>query len=127
MTTNDVCLSSSIFTLKGNAFYDFLESTFSIEIREIAGMQGFSSAYSLLHSHRNLLDFMHIDSDDAGLIAMKRLTAFHEKNGTWTTKAGIQYDVDIRMAALHRIEHEKMMTQSDGSILVPAATFLRFP
>ena len=90
MATDDTCLPSSIFTFKGNAFYDFLETTFSVEIRELARMQGFSSASSLLHSHRNLLDFIHIDSDDSNLLMMKRLAAFHDKNGTWTIKAGIQ-------------------------------------
>lgn len=127
MATDDICLPSNIFLLKGDAFYNFLETTFSIEIRELARMQGFSSAYSLLHSHKNLLDFIHIDSDDSNLITMKKLAAFHDKNGTWTIKAGVQYNSDLLASALHRTEREKTTIQSDGSILVPAATFSHFP
>ena len=127
MATDDVCLPSNIFMLKGNAFYDFLETTFSIEIKELARVQCFSSAHSLLHSQRNLLDFIHIDSDDSNLIAIKRLAAFYDKNGTWTIKAGIQYDIDSLMSALHRAEHQQTTIQSDDSILVSTAILSRFP
>ena len=52
MTSFDINLPSDIFALKGNTFHDFLESMFDIEIKEIARLQGFSTAYSLIYSSR---------------------------------------------------------------------------
>jgi hypothetical protein len=55
---------------------DFLETTFGIEIKELAHRQGFSSARSLLHSHQNILDFLLIDSNDTNLIAIENCCSF---------------------------------------------------
>lgn len=103
-------------------FYDFLETTFSIERRELALCE-----VSLLHSHRNLLDFIHIDSYDASLIVIKRLAAFYNTNGIWTIKAGVQYEVDLLMSAIHRVEGQQTTTECIGYILVSGVTFARFP
>jgi hypothetical protein len=127
MTTDDICLPSNIFILKGNTFYDFLETTFSTEIKELAHAQGFSSAHSLLHSRRNLLDFIHIDSDDSNLIAFKKLAAFYDKNGAWTIKAGIQYDIDSIMSALRRAEHQQTTIRPEDSIIISTAILTHFP
>lgn len=113
--------------LKGKAFYEFLEATFSPEVKELARLQGFSCARSLLHSKQNLLDFLLIDSNDPNLIHLKNLAAFHGSNGTWTIKAGIQYDIDCLMSNLHQAEHQQTITSSDDSILVSAAILSRFP
>lgn len=113
--------------LKGDAFYEFLETTFSEDIKELARAQGFSSAQSLLHSRRSILDFLHIDSNDADLIALKKLAAFPGKDGTWTVKAGIEYDIHCLMSTIHHAEHERTTTSTDGSLLVSNDILSRFP
>jgi hypothetical protein len=127
MSTDNIFFPSNIFMLKGNTFYEFLEATFSPEIKELARLQGFSSARSLLHSKQNLLDFLLLDSDDPNLIHLKKLAAFHGSNGTWTIKAGIQYDIDCLTSNLHRAEHQQTIISSDDSILVSASILSRFP
>jgi len=113
--------------LKGKTFYDFLETTFSTEIKEIARLQSFSSARSILHSKQHFLDFLLIDSDDPNLIHLKNLAAFRESSGTWMIKVGIQYDVDCLMSNLHQAEHKETMIASADSILVSATILSCFP
>lgn len=108
--------------LKEDAFYHFLETTFSSDIKELARMQEFSSAGSLLHSPRNLLDFLRIDSDNADLIIMKKLAAFHDRNGTWTVKTGIEYAFNCLISSIGEIERDQTTAPSDGSILVSVDT-----
>lgn len=127
MAISGTSLSPDLFMLKGNAFYDFLESEFSFEIKEIARLQGYSSARSLLHSHRNLLDFIHIKSNDPTLIVIKHLAAFYQNDDTWTIKAGIQYDAEQLMSAVIRLEELETTSRYDGSILVSNDVLCRFP
>jgi hypothetical protein len=127
MSTDDTSFPSNIFVLKGKTFYDFLETNFSTEIKELVRLQGFSSVHSILHSEQKLLDFLLIDSDDANLTHMKNLAAFHGSNGTWTIKAGIQYDIDCLMSNLHQAEHQQIITSADDSIVVSAAILLHSP
>lgn len=82
----DISTNENLLKLKGKSFYDFLESTFSFDLTEIIRRQGYSSPYSLLHSKKQLLDFIHIKSDDPGLIAIKRLAAFRRMDDTWIIK-----------------------------------------
>jgi hypothetical protein len=86
MTASDVSLPSDVFLLRRDRFYAFLESTFNVEIKELARLQGFSSAYSLLHSDRHLLDLVQVDSNNPNLITIKRLAAFYLQDGTWSIK-----------------------------------------
>jgi len=127
MTSSGTSLSPDLFMLKGKTFYDFLESEFSFEIKEIARLQGYSSARSLLHSHRHLLDFIRIKSNDPTLIFIKQLAAFHQNDDTWTVKAGIQYDAEQLMSAVNRLEEPETTSRSDGSILVSNDVLSRFP
>ena len=126
MAADPVGLPSNIFVLKGDAFYHFLETTFSSDIKELARMQGFSSARSLLHSRHNLLDFLRIESDDADLIAMKKLAAFRDGTGTWTVKAGIEYEVNCLISSIGQIERDQTTARSEGSILVSTDILSRF-
>lgn len=127
MAISGTSLYPNLFMLKGNTFYDFLESEFSFEIKEIARLQGYSSARSLLHSHRHLLDFIHIKSNDPTLIVIKHLAAFNQNDGTWTIKAGIQYDAEQLMSAVIRLEELETTSRSDDSILVSNDVLGRFP
>ena len=113
--------------MKANELYDYLESNFSVEIKELVRLQGFSSATSILDSPERLLDLVQIDSNDRNLLAIKQLVAFHQNDGTWKIKAGIQYDVDRLMSALDRMNKQKASDQSDGSIFVSADVVRRFP
>ena len=107
--------------------YTFLESTFNVEIKEIARLQGFSSAYSLLYSDQHLLDFVQLDSKDPNLIAIKQMAAFYLTNGTWTIKPGIQYEVDSLMLALRQTQHAETAAVPDGAMLVSADILSSFP
>ncbi|CAF1530022.1 unnamed protein product [Adineta ricciae] len=127
METDDICLPSNINILKGKIFYDFLETTFGTNIKEFARLQGFSSAHSLLHSPRNLLDFVQIDSNGPNLIAIKKIAAFYDKNGVWTVKAGLQYDADCLISALRQSNQQQTTTHLNDSILVSSAILSRFP
>ena len=127
MSTNDYVFPPNIFLLKGKIFHDFLETTFSTEIKELARLQGFSSADSLLYSKENILDFLLIDSNDTNLNHLKQLAAFRGSNGTWMVKVGIQYDVDCLMSNLRRAEHQENKASSDGSILVSTTILSHFP
>ena len=127
MTSFDIALPSDLFALKGNAFHDFLESMFSIEIRELARLQGFSTAHSLIHSSRHLLDCLKIDSDDSALLAIKQLVAFNQRDGTWIVKAGIQFDVDHLMSMIRRAEQQRGTTESNGSLVVSSEVLRAFP
>ena len=124
---SNVPADGNIFALKGNSFYDFLESTFNSELKEIVRLQGYSSPYSLLHSMHQLLDFIDIRSDDPALILVKRIAAFRQIDDTWIVKAGIQYDVDQLMSILHRSQESERTSHPDGSLVVSSAALRRFP
>ena len=127
MATSDVSLPSDVFVLKGDRFYAFFESTFNVEIKEIARLQGFSSAYSLLYSDQHLLDFVQLDSKDPNLIAIKQMAAFYLKNDTWAIKPGIQYEVDSLMLALRRTQHAEASAIPEGAMLVSSDVLSYFP
>ena len=101
MATSDMNVRSDVSMLRGNAFFSFLESAFSNDIKELVRLQGFSSARSLLQSNLHLLDVINIESDDNNLIAIKQIAAFRLADGKWMVKPGIQYDVDCLMSTLH--------------------------
>ena len=127
MITCDTPLPANILTLKGDSFYTFLQCTFSPEIKEIARLQGFTSAFSLLHSNRHLLELIQLDSNDPNLIAIKQVAAFRLKNDTWVIKPGIQYDADLLMSALRRMDYKETVNRSDGAILVSSDVLTAFP
>ena len=127
MTSFHVDLPSDIFALKGNTFHEFLESMFRIEIRELARLQGFSTAYSLIHSSGHLLDCLEIDSDDSSLLAIKQLVAFSQRDGTWIVKAGIQFDVESLISSIRRAEQQRKIIQPNGSIIVSSDVLRAFP
>ena len=113
--------------MKSTNFYAFLETELSTEVKELIRLQGFSSAYSLIHSNIHPLDIVRINSNDSNLIAIKQLVAFHQTDGTWIVKPGIQYDVNCLMAALHRIEHQCTSNESPGGVFVTSDLLDRFP
>ena len=80
MATSDMTVRSGISMLKGNAFYSFLESALSNDIKELVRLQGFSSARSLLQSNLQLLNVINI----------KQIAAFRLADGKWMVKPGIQ-------------------------------------
>ena len=127
MITCDTPLPVNILTLKGDSFYTFLECTFSPEIKEIARLQGFTSASSLLHSNRHLLELIQLDSNDPNLIAIKQVAAFRLKNDTWVIKPGIQYDADLLMSALRQMDYKEPVNRFDGAILVSSDVLTSFP
>jgi hypothetical protein len=123
---SNVGLPSNIFELKGQNFYDALESAFSFEIREITLLQGYSSARSLLYSKQYILDFIHTTSNDPALLRIKQLAAFHQSDDTWIVKAGIQFDADQLMSTLHQLQDHQQSSQSDASLLVSSDMLCRF-
>ena len=124
---SNVGLPTDILELKGKKFYDVLESTFSFDIKEIARLQGYSSARALLHSKQHLLDFIHIQSNDPALLVVKRLAAFHQSDDTWIVKAGIQFDADQLMLFLRQSYDHEELSQSNGSLSVSSDVLCRFP
>ena len=127
MSTSDANLPSDIFSMKANEFYDYVESTFSFEIKELIRIQGFTSASSILYSREHLLALLDIDSNDLNLLAVKQMIAFHQNDGTWKVKAGVQYDVDCFLSALNRCRNREKSDQCDGSMFIPADVLRRFP
>lgn len=127
MTTTGISSTRDLFMLKGKTSYDFLESEYTFEMKEIIRLQGNSSVRSLLHSHRHFLDFIHIESNDPNLITIKQLAGFRQHDGTWTVKEGIQYDAEQLMTTLNRLEERATTSQSDGSMLVSSDVLSRFP
>lgn len=127
MAISNITLPSNIFSMKSTGFYAFLETEFSMEVKELVRLQGFSSAYSLIHSNTHPLDIVRINSKDSNLIAIKQLVAFHQTDDTWIIKPGIQYDVNCLMAALHRIEQQRTPNESSGGVFVTSDLLDRFP
>ena len=127
MAASDMTVRSDISMLKGNAFYSFLESAFSNDIKELVRLQGFSSARSLLQCNLQLLNVINIESDDNNLIAIKQIAAFRLADGKWMVKPGIQYDVDCLMSTLHWDIEQQTSYPFDGSIVVSSELLRRFP
>ena len=103
-------------------FYNYVESTFSFEIKELLRLQGFTSASSIVHSMEHMLAFLDIDSNDPNLLTMKKMIAFYQNDGTWRIKAGVRYDVDRFLSVVHQKELER----SDEALLVSADVLRRF-
>ena len=85
--------------MKVKELYDYLESNFNVEIKELVRLQEFSSATSILYSPERLLDLVQIDSKDLNLLSINQIVAFHQNDGTWKIKAGIQSDGSIFVSA----------------------------
>ena len=113
---------SNLFSMKTEEFYDYVESMFSFEIKELLRFQGFRSASAILHSTEHLLAFLDIDSNDQNLLNMKNMIGFYQNDGTWKVKAGVRYDVDRFLSLLNKEESNR----SDGSLLVTADVLRRF-
>jgi hypothetical protein len=126
MAVDEVCFPSNIFMLEGDDFYQFLETVFSSDIKELARMQECSSARLLLYSRRNFLDFLLIESDDASLIAIRKLAAFHDRERTWTVEAGIEYDINCLISSINQVERHQTTTGLDDSIFVSTDSLSRF-
>lgn len=126
MSTRDANRPLDIFSLKTNEFYHYIESTFSFEIKELIRIQGFTSASSILHSREHLLGLLDINSTDVNLVAVKRMIAFHQNDGTWKVKAGVRYDVDHLLSLLRQSRNREESEQCDGSMFVSTDVLHRF-